>query len=384
MRLWAFSFFLLLFFYSFDSYALLTEISYWQRSPRALLMGDAYTSQAEDEYTLFYNPAGLARNGGVELSWLNPDISASNYLQKTDLFQNIPSTPSGIADRFTGVPIYLKAGITPSVKMGPIGFSFLSSFRTDFALRNKIYPMIDLKYGSDKGFVVGYAHTFGKGAKIRYEKGKIVRDNGIWSSVGASVKYITRQAINREFALFGPTIYNTVINNNTSDPETLLKTFGLVEGQALGLDVGFIQAYTSKYSELAFGLAVLDVSTTSFTVPSGTEYPLEPYRMQINSGIHWKQDFYLIDYSLSVDVRPLNWDIPFSRKLRWGASIGLPFVRVFTGMSEGFTSQGVELNLWPIKIVAGLYSVETGTKDVSEKTDRFILYLNLLNIALDI
>lgn len=41
------------------------EVNYLARSPRALLMGDAYTAIADDEFTLFYNPAALGRNKGV-------------------------------------------------------------------------------------------------------------------------------------------------------------------------------------------------------------------------------------------------------------------------------------------------------------------------------
>ena len=38
------------------------EFKYLDRSEEGLLMGDAYTTLADDESVLFYNPAALGRN----------------------------------------------------------------------------------------------------------------------------------------------------------------------------------------------------------------------------------------------------------------------------------------------------------------------------------
>ena len=58
------------------------EFRYLARSPRALLMGDAYTAVADDEYTLFYNPAALGRHKGVHISTINPKIELPDVFSK--------------------------------------------------------------------------------------------------------------------------------------------------------------------------------------------------------------------------------------------------------------------------------------------------------------
>ena len=75
------------------------EMNYLARSPRALLMGDAYTAIADDEFTLFYNPAALARNKGVSFTLLDPQMGFTDALSELDRFQNFPSSATGIARR---------------------------------------------------------------------------------------------------------------------------------------------------------------------------------------------------------------------------------------------------------------------------------------------
>ena len=53
----------------------LPDPPYIMRSPKGLLMGDAYTSYATDEYTLFYNPALMARHSGFSFNPINLSFS---------------------------------------------------------------------------------------------------------------------------------------------------------------------------------------------------------------------------------------------------------------------------------------------------------------------
>lgn len=45
--------------------------------------------------------------------------------------------------------------------------------------------------------------------------------------------------------------------------------------------------------------------------------------MNIASGVAFKQDFKIIDYTLSADLHPLNYDMDFTQKLHLGAELGL-------------------------------------------------------------
>src|SRR5690606_968026 len=132
------------------------------RSPRGLLIGDAYTSLAEDEYTLFYNPALLGRHSGLSFTPINPDISATNALDEMDRFKNFPKNDAvAISDRIMGFPIHLHGGVAPGLKMASVGLSLLASSTTNVILRNKTHPTLDVDYRLDRGFIMGFAYSMG-------------------------------------------------------------------------------------------------------------------------------------------------------------------------------------------------------------------------------
>ena len=119
----------------FSTTLLASEVSYLARSPRALLMGDAYTAIADDEYTLFYNPAALGRNKGVAFTLFDPSFGVTDVLSEQNRFKSFPTTAPLIANRLMEFPVYLQAGIFPTLKMGQFAFTLFANNKTSFVLR---------------------------------------------------------------------------------------------------------------------------------------------------------------------------------------------------------------------------------------------------------
>ena len=363
------------------------EVRYLIRSPKALLMGDAFTSHADDDFTLFYNPAGLGRSKLVELRPINPDFGFSNVLDDLDRFEDFPKGAPGIADRIMGYPVYIHGGATPGLKFGPIAFNLFVSSSTSLVLRNRVYPQIDVDYRLDRGFSFGYAYSFGQGGKFEkrnpFEGKKSVKGtDGVRTSIGAAVKNINRQGLVGSFSLFGSTLLNA-INENKNDIGLLRDSLGYSKGMGWGVDIGVEHAYVMGSSELAFGASILDVGGTKFDRTQGTA-DIPDQDMFINTGVSWRQDFFLLDYSLALDFKPLNVDMPFMRKVHFGAELGLPIVRVLFGFSEGYISYGLEVDIWLIKVTAGFYSVELGKDLKEEQGKRALLYVSLLEFDFDL
>ena len=106
--------------------------------------------------------------------------------------------------------------------------------------------------------------------------------------------------------------------------------------------------------------------------------------MMINSGVAYKQDLGIIDYTLSADLHPMNSSIDFSRKFHFGSELSLPLLTINAGWSEGYLSYGASVKLWPIKITTGFYGVEVGSKFREQVAKRFILYLSLFDFSIDL
>jgi hypothetical protein len=103
--------FLLLFF---SAAALAIDNPHNMRSPKGLLMGDAFTAVNDDEYTLFYNPASLGRHRrDFTLYPFSGHVSGTNILCDMKRFEDFPDEPVGVADVLMDYPAHASAGVAP-------------------------------------------------------------------------------------------------------------------------------------------------------------------------------------------------------------------------------------------------------------------------------
>lgn len=367
------------------SQAFAQEMGYIGRSPRAQLMGDAFTAIADDEYTMFYNPAALGRNKSVSLTPINPSIGGTNVLKDSDRFKDFPkSDPAAIANKILNYPVSLQASVFPGVKMGRFGLNLFATSKTNMVLRNAIHPILDVDYRYDRGFIAGYAHSIGGGAFAtrakKTTKQKITTGQRV--SIGISVKHINREGMNDQYDLFGTTLLNKITSGATNIDD-LKKALGYSKGKAWGVDLGAEYAVSRGNSLFTAGFSMLDVGDTRFKKTEGIgDVPNQA--MTINTGIAYKQDFGLFDYTLSSDLRPLNDGSEFARKFHFGSEFSFPLITLNAGWSEGYVSYGGSVKLWPVKLTAGFYGVEVGTKFRQQEAKRFIVYVSLFDFSLDI
>ena len=354
------------------------EIRYTMRSPYALLMGDAFTARADDEYTLFYNPAALSKNKGLEFYILNPDLGVTNILSDMDRFSNMPSTPEGIVDTLTGFPIYVHLGAVPTIKFGPFGLSLFANFTSSIVIRNSVHPLIDIDQRYDRGFAFGYAHTFGSQSFFSQDKA----EGGLKTTVGISVKHMNRQGLKEQYDIFGTGLLSAINNGETSDYDALRQTLGYSIGDGWGWDLGFEQSLASGPSELTWALVVHDINDTTFKRSEGTaEIPAQ--EMIVSSGVSWRFKMTYFDLSATMDFHPLLADIPMMRKTHFGFDIGIPIVRAMIGFNGGYLSYGIRTRIWPFEVTAGFYGVELGNQYRQEQGKRLMIYLSLFDFSFD-
>lgn len=379
MKLWS----LITFIIAFNLGA--QEVSHIGRSPRALLMGNAYTAIADDEYSLFYNPASLGRNKGVSFTPLNPSFVGTNALDDMDRFKDFPKDdPVEISNRLLNYPVTIQASIFPGFKVGQFGLSLFATSKTNVVLRNAIHPTLDVDYRYDRGFIAGYAYNIGSGAyssKIKKSaKQKITSGKRI--SFGAAIKHMTRQGIDDQYDLFGTTLLN-IINSGDTDIDDIKKALGYSTGKAWGVDVGAEYAISSGRSLLTAGFSILDIGDTQFNRTEGTG-KVPKQEMTINTGVGFKQDYGFFDYTLSMDIAPLNGPTTLGRKFHFGSEFAIPLLSFHGGWSEGYLSYGATAKFWPVKVTAGFYGVEVGSKFKEQEAKRFVFYVSLFDFSIDL
>ena len=353
------------FLLSFDSLA--REFSTIQQSPRAILMGNAYTTQANDAFTLFYNPATLGRHKGFTLYPFNPMFTATNPLGEMDRFEGFDSSDTtDLIDRLTGFPLHLGIGLTPGFKMGNFGFSLVSNTQTTMTLLNNTHPMLDIQNREDRGFVTGYAF------KLTPEL-----------SLGMSIKYIKRRGLMMTSSVYSTRIID-LMDADIDSISSIMRGLGQQQGNSWGADLGLEYYKKTGNTEIIWGISAMDIGDTYFK-QGDTRVEVPVQKMNISTGISMKQSYGpLLDYTLSADVVRLNHRIDHKLRYNLGFEAGTPVVRVLGGMSSGYLSYGAQVNLGLISIYAGLYEVELGYGYKQQKNQRALLYLSLFDFHFDV
>lgn len=336
-------------------------------------MGDAFTALADDQFSLFYNPALLGRHSGFSFYPLNISASGLNVLS-SDLDTN--SLGAGGAEEMVegalGIPIHIGFNYSPGFKMGRFGLSAINNLNTNFLIQNNISPTLEIDHRMDRGFIAGYAHPlFGN-----YRTGGV----GEQLSMGVSLKYLKREGIDESHYLYGTTMINAL---GSGDMANILSNLGQVRGQGWGTDVGFDYIKATGTSTFSMGLAVLDLGTNLITEENVGNRKVQTQPTQINWGSAWSSKLASgFDFTLSADLRRLEQkDVEFLRRLHLGAELGLtPALSVLLGLnSVDNYSYGVKLNSGIIKIFAGFFGTEIGEKLGQMDSDRFTVYLSLFH-----
>jgi hypothetical protein len=347
------------------------------RSARGLLMGDAYTAVSNDDFTLFYNPASLARHeADFSLYPLNPTITVNNIVSDIDQFQDLPETPNGMASEFMNYPIHIGTNIVPGFRIFDFGFSFIANEQADLLMQNKIHPFLDVDYRSDRGFVLGQAIKLGP----RRISGKSM--SGEQTSIGLSAKYIERRGIYGSYSLSGTEILDAI--STDADFQDTLEQLGLVRGIGWGFDAGVEHMVKRGPHQFVLGLAALDITGTQFKEDDSVNNSVVADEItQVNLGAAYTFDVKLFDFTLSTDIRNLTQEMDFRQRMRLGIALGVPGIKVFGGLNSGYYSYGAEINLLFMKITAGFFAVEAGSGYQRIKSNRAVIYFSLFDFSFD-
>lgn len=340
-------------------------------SPRGNLMGGAYTAIATDEYSLFYNPALLARHSGFSFYPLNPSLTGVNALQDSDRFTDLGSDPVDVADAILDFPIHFGIDYAPGFKMGGFGLTALVNYQTNMNLQNKVTPVLDVDHRFDRGFIMGYAHPlFGS-----YKEG----GSGEHLALGFSLKYIQREAIYNSFNLTGFSLLDALAQ---SDPNDILNALGKINGSGWGADFGVDYVNSSGAQTFALGLSVLDAYTLLHTESNDDDFEVQPQPMRIHLGSAYTlSGAGGFDMTFSADIKHLEQQMELMRRLHLGFEVNLsPALSVLAGLnSVDNYSYGVKLNTGLLKVFLGFYGTEIGEKLQQQESNRFVLYFSMLH-----
>ena len=285
--------------------------NYLKRSPQAMLMGDAFTAVANDEFTLFYNPAALGRHHGFSVSPLFTGVAVTNILKDKDRFDDFPSDPVDIANRVLGQPAFFEGQLSSSFKFHHYAMNIFLSSGFDIALHNNTYPNFNIEYRYDRGFVFGGAFVLGDDFKSK--------ERGFQTSLGVGVKRIVREGLDGRFDLFGTELLEII--DDTDSYRELKEELGHSKGDGWGFDLGVEGHFFWGNTNLNIGFAVMDVGDTRFKKTRGrTDVPSQ--EMMMAFGMALEEDFGFFDYTFFSRHSPHGKGHGFWKQGPFGVAFG--------------------------------------------------------------
>jgi len=357
----------------------------WYRPGEALLMGGGYTAYGQ-EMPVMQNPALLGRAYQARISALEGQLSITNLLEDgaQERFSDMPHDVFAVEDRLQGFPIYVQAGYTPGLRLGPFEFRYFVNYEHQHILLNKVAPMLKFNYHYDQGLVAGFAYSWGEKSFVN-TKVRSAGGEGHHFSIGAAAKLINREELHSDFALYSTTLLNLINDEENKDYEDYVDALGAQKGRGLGVDAGVDYFYKWGDNVFAAGLTVQDIGTTSFTPQEDGEH-LAAQAMTANAGIMWRKAMDDFEMVLTADMRGINKKYDLQKKLHFGLKLGAPYIHLLGGFYNQHLSYGLQVRLWPVELLVGSYEVDMGPMETERPvtTKRLVVFFRLFDLDLDL
>lgn len=331
-------------------------------SARAMGLGGAYSALVEDDESLWYNPAGLAKNSGFYWTIADPHAGVSNANALTSLSDlQSATTFQSTLDGLYGEPIWIGLGGKTSFQMPFFAASYFYDVDTSIIVDNPVSPTLTTNFVTDQGYALGTGWSVG----------------GILQ-MGFAAKYITRTGLRKDWGT--QTIAD--ISSGNSTPSVIFDTIADTTGTGYALDYGMNITFPSPIQP-TLSFVWKNMGNTKFRVDQGaTAPPTEMQNMTLGGAL--LVDLFFVHVAPTVEFRHIDdTDIQLGKKLHLGLEVGVPFMDFRVGLYQGYYTLGFGLDLGILKIDAATWGTELGGYP-GQFEDRRYMVQAILKIGFDI
>lgn len=340
------------------STAYAAEISSFYRGIRPLGMGNAFTAIADDENSIYYNPAGLNNIEGFgSMGIINPAVEASDSFEDfVDDYNDVEDDDVAAATQlirdYMGVHQHARASLMPHYARHNFGVAVLAQGTVDMEFRNPINPNIQAKIIKDIVPTISGAYSF-FGDKLK---------------AGATAKFIQREGLVEEYSA-------VEIASEDFDPED-----DLVEESGVGVDIGLI--YELPLLEIfnpTVGLAIQNLGDVDLG-DAGEELQKVNIGFGLNFGLNYK-DSELVEVLAALDyvdiTNDASEDDDMAKRLHMGVELKFPILSVRAGLNQGYGTYGATINWKLLKLEYAAYIEEIGAYAGQRTDERQMIQLSI-------
>lgn len=333
-----------------------SELRELYRGARAQALGGAFVAIADDEQTLFMNPAGLAGVEKPQIHYLVTDIEAStDVITSASSLSAISDASTDSINELMGKNIYARTQITPSFIMPNFGVGILVDGQAALLAKNQAYPNIVVGYQTTNGVQFGY------GVSLSGRRGRRDATKGDFR-VGIGGKVLWRRGGYRTIGL-------TDLVNISSD--TLTSMAGNF-GRGIGFDAGaqYLLPLNNRLT-LNLGAAMTEIGDVKFASEADTQPG------NLSAGVAFRYTLPRSAFILAYDYRHILDDTDWRKRSHLGAEIQLPMLSLYAGLNQLNLTYGVSFDAWIFKLTAVSYLEEIGPLANQDEERRYLLRLAL-------
>lgn len=321
--------------------------------PRCLAMGGTCIAHSHGVQGMFINPATLARVEGFELTLFQFSAAVSkNAEDYVNAVKNNSDSKIGASDlqNLYGKTITADVSARGGLVLPYFGVGAYSTNYLVESFNNPAYPTFNVNYTSDYGYAVAAALPLAKNTSLGFK----VRSAKRWGGV-KDIDVST---------LVGSSNQDII---NSSFPD---------HGSGVGLDLGLI---TTLDVDLKPTLALVwnDVGQTRYQMFSGTQDPpLQENNLIFGASIH--HELLFGDWTHSFEYQYIRTEgESLGKKLHFGTEASYGLLDFRAGLSQGYLTYGVGIDLVLLEVDATFFSSEMGAYSGQIRNDRYQIGLTM-------
>jgi hypothetical protein len=312
------------------------------QTTRSAGMGNTGVTFTRGVDSLLINPAALARSEGY--SFTIADVSVGVGVSSTALATGSGAglTSSDISE-FYGNKYFADVSAKTGMVIPYFGFAFYSSNYILTSFNNPVFPTFNVDFVSDYGYMIAGAIPLGP-----------------QTSLGVAGRHVKRWEAKKDLLvtdLLGASQSN-LIESSAND-----------KGTGNALDLGFLTTFNGNLKP-TLGAYWRDVGHTKFSATSGSGPQQQEDNLIFGASIH--HPFIFADWTHAIEykfIRTSNENL--TKKIHLGTEASWGIIDLRAGLSQGYLSYGLALDLSFIKFEAAAYSMEMGARAGDEKHDRY-------------
>ena len=327
--------------------------------PRCLAMGGTCSSHVKGSQGMFFNAATLARVEGFDFTLFQATASVSkdaeSYVNAVQNNSDNKMTPSDL-QKLYGKTITADVSARSGVALPYFGMGAYSTNYLTETFNNPAYPTFNLNYISDYGYMIAAAVPLG--------------DKTSFGITGRSAK---RWGGNKDIDISSLT--------NSSNKDVIDQNFP-DHGAGVAVDLSFITTLDHTQLKPTFSIVWLDVGQTQYKKYAGEQDP-PAQADNLILGTSIEHEFLFTDFTHSLEyqyIRTNGEDL--GKKLHFGTEASLGLIDLRAGVSQGYLTYGVGLDLFFLQIDATAFTSEMGSYAGQSRNDRYQVGLTL-NLNLD-